>query len=78
MYLVIILAIGGYIFKRILGTEKGRYRFDRFSLHVPVFGPLLRKLAVAKFSRTFSTLVKSGVSVLSALDIVSKTPGIKW
>jgi type IV pilus assembly protein PilC len=47
------------------------------TLKAPVFGPLLRKLAVAKFSRTFSTLVKSGVSVLSALDIVSKTSGNK-
>jgi type IV pilus assembly protein PilC len=77
LFLVILLVIAGYIFKRLLKTEKGRYRFDKFSLKVPVFGPLLRKLAVAKFSRTFSTLVKSGVSVLSALDIVSKTSGNK-
>jgi len=49
--------------------------FDRFKLKAPVLGPLFRKLAVAKFSRTFSTLVKSGVSVLSALEIVSKTSG---
>jgi len=74
---VSVMIVGGYAFKRWLGTEKGRYKFDRFILKVPVFGPLLKKLAVAKFSRTFSTLVKSGVSVLSALDIVSKTSGNK-
>ncbi|MFH1191543.1 MAG: type II secretion system F family protein [Candidatus Omnitrophota bacterium] len=78
-FLFLILLLGGaiYAFKRLLKTQKGRYRFDQFTLKVPVFGPLLRKLAVAKFSRTFSTLVKSGVSVLSALDIVSKTSGNK-
>ena len=74
---VLILGMGVFLFKRYLNTEKGRYRFDRFTLKIPVFGPLLRKLAVAKFSRTFSTLVKSGVSVLSALEIVSKTSGNK-
>jgi type IV pilus assembly protein PilC len=77
LYLLILFGFCGYAFKRFIKTEKGRYQFDRFTLKVPVFGPLLRKLAVAKFSRTFSTLVKSGVSVLSALEIVSKTSGNK-
>jgi len=77
LFLVIFLGVSTYLFKRFLKTQKGRYRFDRFTLKVPVFGALLRKLAVAKFSRTFSTLVKSGVSVLSALEIVSKTSGNK-
>ncbi len=74
---MMLLIVSGYLFKRYVKTTEGRYRFDRFTLRVPVFGPLLRKLAIAKFSRTFSTLVKSGVSVLSALDIVSKTSGNK-
>ena len=77
LYSLIILGIAVYLFKRYLSTEKGRYQFDQIILKAPVFGPLFRKLAVAKFSRTFSTLVKSGVSVLSALDIVSKTSGNK-
>jgi type IV pilus assembly protein PilC len=77
LFLILLLGAGSYLFKRYLKTQKGRYRFDHFSLKVPLFGPLLRKLAVAKFSRTFSTLVKSGVSVLSALEIVSKTSGNK-
>ncbi|MBU4252317.1 MAG: type II secretion system F family protein [Candidatus Omnitrophica bacterium] len=77
LFLMLLLGVGIYLFKKGLKTEKGRYQFDRFTLKVPVFGPLLCKLAVAKFSRTFSTLVKSGVSVLSALEIVSKTSGNK-
>ncbi|MFA5093421.1 MAG: type II secretion system F family protein [Candidatus Omnitrophota bacterium] len=77
LYTVIVLVVAGYLFKRYLKTEKGKYQFDKQALKFPVFGPLLGKLAVAKFSRTFSTLVKSGVSVLSALEIVSKTSGNK-
>jgi len=75
LFSLVFLGVSAYLFKRYLKTQKGRYAFDRLSLKAPVFGPLLRKLAVAKFSRTFSTLVKSGVSVLSALEIVSKTAG---
>jgi len=65
------------LLKRYITTEKGRYNFDRGKLKAPVLGPLFRKVAVAKFSRTFSTLVKSGVSILNALEIVSKTAGNK-
>jgi type IV pilus assembly protein PilC len=57
--------------------EPGEIIVDRTVLFLPVFGPLLRKAAVAKFSRTFSTMVSSGVPILSALDIVSKTAGNK-
>ncbi len=64
-----------FILTRILKTEKGKYFFDRLKLRVPVFGPLLKKVAISKFTRTFSTLVKSGVPILSSLDIVGKTSG---
>lgn len=77
LFLVIFLVIGIFLFKRYIGTERGRYNFDNFKLKAPVFGTLFRKLAVAKFSRTFSTLVKSGVPILNCLDIVSKTSGNK-
>ncbi len=77
LYTVVALGIALYLFRNYIKTEKGRYRFDQQMLKLPVFGPLLGKLAVAKFSRTFSTLVKSGVTVLSALEIVSKTSGNK-
>jgi type IV pilus assembly protein PilC len=77
LYTLVVLGIAIYAFRRYLKTAKGRYKFDQLSLKLPVFGPLLRKLAVAKFSRTFSTLVKSGVTALSSLEIVSKTSGNK-
>ncbi|MFA7653340.1 MAG: type II secretion system F family protein [Candidatus Omnitrophota bacterium] len=77
LFLVIFLAGLIFLFKKYISTEKGRYNFDSAKLRAPILGELFRKLAVAKFSRTFSTLVKSGVSVLSALDIVSKTSGNK-
>ena len=48
---------------------------DRLLLRFPLFGPLLRKVAVAKFTRTFGTLVKSGVPILQALETVAKTSG---
>jgi type IV pilus assembly protein PilC len=77
LFLVISLVLLGFAFKRYIGTPKGRYNFDLQKLKLPVLGTLFRKLAVAKFSRTFSTLVKSGVSILNALNIVSKTSGNK-
>ncbi len=77
LYLAILLGGAIFLFKKYISTAKGRYNFDKTKLKAPVLGELFRKLAVAKFSRTFSTLVKSGVTVLSALDIVSKTSGNK-
>lgn len=77
VYVVGISIVAGVIFKKYINTEKGRYNFDAQKLKVPVLGTLFRKVALAKFSRTFATLVKSGVSVLNALDIVAKTSGNK-
>lgn len=51
-------------------SEKGKPQWDRLVLKVPVFGPLIRQLSVARFARTLATLLKSGVPLLSALDIV--------
>lgn len=75
LFLLGALIVFGFIFKRYIYTPRGRYNLDLNKLKVPVLGPLFRKMAVAKFSRTFSTLVRSGVSVLNALDIVSKISG---
>ncbi len=66
-----------YIFRRIYRTEKGRVRMDDFFLRLPVIGILIRKVAVAKFTRTTSTMLSSGVSILETLDIVAKTSGNK-
>ncbi|HEX7416235.1 MAG TPA: type II secretion system F family protein, partial [Smithellaceae bacterium] len=62
-------------FNRFYKTEKGRWIVDSLSLKAPIFGLLLKKVAVAKFSRTLSTMMSSGVPILEGLNIVSKTSG---
>lgn len=56
-------------------TEKGRWQIDSLLLKAPVFGDILRKIAVARFSRILSTLLSSGVPILQSLDITAKTSG---
>jgi len=56
-------------------TRQGKYNIDRVKLKVPVFGQLLMKAAVARFSRTLGTLIKAGVNILTALEICAKTAG---
>jgi type IV pilus assembly protein PilC len=56
-------------------TRNGRYTVDKWLLMLPIFGPLLRKIAVARFTRTMSTLVASGVPILDCLDITARTAG---
>jgi len=58
-----------------LKTEKGRDILDRLLLNIPVLGPVLRKIVVARFTRTLGTLLASGVPILDALDICAKTSG---
>jgi type IV pilus assembly protein PilC len=76
-YIVIGAAAFIYILRRIYRTEKGKYLMDDLFLKLPIFGMLLRKVAVAKFSRTFGTMVSSGVPILEAMDIVAKSSGNK-
>lgn len=72
------LLIGGIVGIRFTyGTEKGKRAFDALFLWVPVFGPLFRKVAVARFTRTLGTLIASGVPILDGLDITAKTAGNK-
>jgi len=66
-----------FAFRRYYKTRWGRLQVDRFVLTLPVFGILLKKVAVAKFSRTLSTMMSSGVPILDGLEIVSKTAGNK-
>ncbi len=65
------------IAKRLYRFERVKIMVDFWVLTLPIFGPLMRKVAVARFSRTLSTMVSSGVPILSALDIVAKTSGNK-
>jgi len=77
IYIVVGLVLFIIAFKKFYGTEKGREFADKMILKVPVFGDLLRKVAVAKFTRTMGTMLSSGVAILEALDIVAKTAGNK-
>ena len=66
-----------FLFRLVYKSEKGRIFLDNMFLRLPVIGILIRKVAVAKFTRTTSTMISSGVSILDALDIVGKTSGNK-
>jgi len=74
---VIVLVMGAIpvAYKLIGRTKKGRYMLDAAFLKLPVFGDLFQKVAVSRFARTFATLLRSGVAILGALEIVSSTAG---
>ena len=77
--LYIIGLIGALIFaiRHFYKTEKGQTLMDDLFLRIPLFGPLIRKAAVSKFTRTMGTMLGSGVAILDALEIVAKTAGNK-
>ena len=77
LYMIIGAGLAGFAFKKFYATEKGRKIMDRIVLKLPIFGPLIRKVAVAKFTRTMGTMLASGVAIFDALDIVAKTAGNK-
>lgn len=77
-YMIVILPaviLFVFLFKKFYKTEAGKTLIDRLTLKLPVFGMLLKKVAVARFARTLGTLVSSGVPILDGLMIVSKTAG---
>jgi type IV pilus assembly protein PilC len=74
-FALIGLAVGSYLLKRFYGTEDGRMKIDGLALRVPVLGAVLRKIAVARFTRTLGTLITSGVSMLEAMEITAHTAG---
>ena len=67
----------GILLRMYINTSGGRLWFDRLTLKMPLIGKLLQKVVIARFSRTLSTLVKSGVPILSSMEIVAKTAGNK-
>lgn len=74
--LVIIIFIGSGIgFLRLIKTPKGREVWDKFKLKVPLFGKLLQKMYLARFSENFGTLLKGGISILDALQIAAQIVG---
>ena len=73
---IFIVEIGAAVaFKKWINSEEGRKAWDAIKLKVPIFGKLVRKTALARFSRTMSALVRSGVPILESLDIVADTAG---
>src|SRR5688572_8460554 len=64
-----------FMFKSYYATPKGRYNVDKLVLKAPIFGPLMRKIAVARFTRTMATLIASGVPILDCLEITAHTSG---
>jgi len=73
IFIVVFAAAFGL--RQYYRTEAGRYQIDKIMLKSPVFGLLLRKIAVARFCRTLGTLLSSGVAILESLDITARTAG---
>ncbi|MDD2694025.1 MAG: type II secretion system F family protein [Candidatus Gracilibacteria bacterium] len=71
-----IIGVGFYVALNIWKrTREGKYRYDGMLLHMPIFGPLLRKVVLSRFARVFSNLIASGVSVVEAIRIVANAVG---
>jgi len=77
LYGIAFIAFAIFAFKKFYATEKGEKKIDALILQFPVFGDLIRKVAVAKFSRTLGTMLKSGVPILESLQVVARTAGNK-
>ncbi|MBF0118756.1 MAG: type II secretion system F family protein [Desulfobacterales bacterium] len=75
VYMIVALFLFMFAFKKFYRTTNGRAIVDNIMLKLPIFGSLIRKVAVAKFTRTMGTMLSSGVAILEALEIVAKTAG---
>ena len=75
-WMVILMGVGGFIaFKQYDKTPKGHYQIDKVKLKAPIFGDLSLKMSVARFCRTFGTLIASGVPMMRSLEIIGETSG---
>ena len=77
IYIAGALILLGVAFVRWYRTERGRIIVDDLLLKIPVIGPLIKKVAIAKFTRTLGTMLSSGVPIMEGLDIVARTSGNK-
>jgi len=77
LYIIGALILLFIAIRHFYKTEKGKILMDDMLLKLPLFGPLIRKAAVAKFTRTMGTMLASGVAILDGLEIVAKTSGNK-
>src|SRR5215216_732326 len=73
--IVLLVGVGVAAAKAWYKTDKGHHVIDSMILKLPIFGPIMRKIAVARFSRTLSTLLSSGVPILESLEITARTSG---
>jgi type IV pilus assembly protein PilC len=75
-FLILVAIVAGIVGLKVwYGTPQGRFVLDGVILKIPIIGPLMRKIAVARFTRTLGTLIASGVPILEGLDITAKTSG---
>src|ERR1051326_5126805 len=74
-FLIVGLGVAGWAFRQYYKTDNGRHVVDAITLKLPVLGMMLRKIAVARFCRTLSTLIASGVPILDGLEITARTSG---
>jgi len=74
-YLVAFVIALVIAFRAWISWPRGREQWDAFVIRTPIFGPLVRKVAVARFTRTLGTMISSGVPILDALEVVAKTAG---
>jgi type IV pilus assembly protein PilC len=77
IFILIAMVILIVVLKKYINTPAGKKKFHQLLLKLPIAGDIIRKISIAQFSRTFSTLVRSGVPIINALDIVGKTSGNK-
>jgi type IV pilus assembly protein PilC len=76
--IILVSLVGFFVFVKQFGkTKKGRLIIDKMTLKLPIFGELLNKVAISKFTRTMGTLTSSGVPILDGLEITAKTSGNK-
>jgi type IV pilus assembly protein PilC len=75
LLILAVLVTGVVLLRRWIRTDEGRLKWDAFKLRPPIFGPLAHKVALARFSHTFGSLVQAGVPILESLDIVADTAG---
>lgn len=75
IFILITIALGVFFFRRYINTENGKYRWHSLLLRAPIFGKVISKIVIARFARTFSSLMGAGVSVLDSLEITGKAVG---
>jgi type IV pilus assembly protein PilC len=75
LYMLIAIIAAVVAFRTWYSNPKGRIQFDQIAIKTPIFGPLIRKVAVARFTRTLGTMISSGVPILDAMEVVAKTAG---